>query len=116
MRVLNIEIKQVVHETMIFESPVMDLVFSGEGKFMASFFKNGKIVIFKINLDENEYLPVKNIDYEFPNAHYHSISFSADGSLLANISSNANTVTIWETKNFSLKYSLDLTGEVISKI
>ena len=59
---------------------------------------------------------MKNIDYEFPNAHYHSLSFSSDGSLLANISSNANTVTIWETNNFSLKYYVDMTGEVISKI
>jgi len=25
-------------------------------------------------------------------------------------------VTIWETKNFSLKFHLDLTGDVISKI
>ena len=36
--------------------------------------------------------------------------------MLANISSNANTITVWETRNFSLRYSLDVTGDVISKI
>ena len=35
---------------------------------------------------------------------------------MANISSNANTVTIWETVNFSLRYHLDITGDIISKI
>ena len=43
-------------------------------------FKNGKIVIFNI---ENEYSPVKNIDYEFPNGNYFSLSFSPDERLLA---------------------------------
>ena len=36
--------------------------------------------------------------------------------MLANISSNANTITIWETFNFSLRYKLDVTGDLISKI
>ena len=35
---------------------------------------------------------------------------------MANISSNANTVTIWETRNFSLRYHLDITGDIISKM
>jgi WD40 repeat protein len=35
---------------------------------------------------------------------------------LANISSNANTITVWETRNFSLRYHLDVTGDIISKI
>lgn len=35
---------------------------------------------------------------------------------MANISSNANNVTVWETKNFSLKFHLDLTGDIIQKI
>lgn len=39
-----------------------------------------------------------------------------DSSLLANISSNANTITVWETRNFSLRYHLDVTGDIISKI
>ena len=47
---------------------------------------------------------------------YYSLSFSPDGKYLANISSNANNVTIWETKNFSLKFHLDLTGDIIAKI
>lgn len=36
--------------------------------------------------------------------------------MLANISSNANTITVWETRNFSLRYHLDITGDIISKI
>ena len=98
---------------MIFESPVMDIQFSKTGKFMAVFYKNAKIVIFNI---EKECKPIKNIDYEFPNNEHFSLSFSPDGAYLANISSNANTITIWETKNFSLRWYIDLTGEVISKI
>lgn len=35
---------------------------------------------------------------------------------MANISSNANNITVWETKNFSLKFHLDLTGDIIQKI
>lgn len=80
---------------------------------MAVFYKNAKIVIFNI---EKECKPIKNIDYEFPNNEHFSLSFSPDGAYLANISSNANTITIWETKNFSLRWYIDLTGEVISKI
>jgi WD40 repeat protein len=59
---------------------------------------------------------VKNIDYEFPNDNYFSVSFSPDDKYLANISSNANNVTVWETKNFSLKFHLDLTGDIVSKV
>lgn len=65
---------------------------------------------------EKGYQPVKTIDYDFPNDNYFSLAFSPNGKYLANISSNANTVTIWETKNFSLKFHLDLTGEIITKI
>ena len=100
---------------MIFESSVMDIKFSPKGKFLAVFFKNAKIVIFNLEM-EDKMQPVKNIDYEFPNANYFSLGFSPDDSLLANISSNANTITIWETKNFSLRWMVDLTGEIISKI
>lgn len=110
----DIKERKMVHETMIFQSSVMDIKFSPEGKFMATFFKNGKIVVFK--LDGDEFTPVKNIDYEFPNANYFSLSFSPNDTYLANISSNANTITIWETRNFSLRWYIDLTGEVISKI
>lgn len=61
-------------------------------------------------------MPIKNIDYELPNSNYCSLSFSPDSSLLANISSNANTITVWETRNFSLRYHLDVTGDIISKL
>lgn len=40
---------------------------------MAVFFKNAKIVIINTEL---EFIPVKNIDYEFPNANYFSVDFS----------------------------------------
>jgi WD40 repeat protein len=105
--------RKMIHETMVFDSCVMDISFAKNGKFMAVFFKNGRIVIINI---EFEFTPVKNIDYEFPNGNYFSIDFSPDGSLLANISSNANTITVWETKNFSLRYYCDFTGEIISKL
>lgn len=114
LRMFDISERKMVHETMIFQSAVMDIGFSPEGKFMATFFKNGKIVIF--NLENEEYTPVKNIDYEFPNANYFSLSFSPEDLYMANISSNANIITIWETRNFSLRWYIDLTGEVISKI
>lgn len=80
---------------------------------MAVFFKNGKIVIVNTELD---FTPIKNIDYEFPNGNYFSLDFSPDGAMIANISSNANTITVWETRNFSLKHYCDFTGEVITKI
>ena len=35
---------------------------------------------------------------------------------MANISSNANIITIWETRNFTLRWYIDLTGEIISKV
>lgn len=115
LRVVDLEQMKIIHETMLFQSPVMDICFSQDNKFMSVFFKCGKIVI--INKERpGEFLPVKNIDYELPNSNYCSLSFSPDSSMLANISSNANTVTVWETRNFSLRYYLDLTGEIISKI
>lgn len=114
LRVFDIAERKMVHETMIFQSPIMDISFSPQCKFMATFFKNGKIVIF--NLDNGEYTAVKNIDYEFPNANYFSLDFSTDDHYLANISSNANIITVWETRNFSLRWYIDLTGEVISKV
>ena len=115
LRILDLEQMKIVHETMLFQSPVMDIEFSLDNRFMAVFFKSGKIVI--INKERpGEFLPVKNIDYELPNQNYCSLSFSIDSSMLANISSNANIITVWETRNFSLRYHLDLTGDVISKI
>lgn len=96
---------------MIFEASVMDIKYSV--KFMAVFYKNSKIVIF--NIEGNEMKPVKNIDYEFPSSFF-SLSFSPDGAYLANISSNSNIITVWETRNFGLKWYVDLTGETLSKL
>lgn len=45
---------------------------------MAVFYQNAKIVIFNLQ-NENEYKPVKNIDYEFPNTENFSLCFSPDG-------------------------------------
>jgi len=115
LRILDLDQMKIVFETMLFQSPVMDIEFSLDNRFMAVFFKSGKIVI--MNKERpGEFLPVKNIDYEMPNSNYCSLAFSADSTLLANISSNANTITVWETRNFSLRYYLDLTGDTISKL
>lgn len=44
----------------------MDIEFALDNRFMAVFFKSGKIVI--INKERpGEFSPVKNIDYELPN-------------------------------------------------
>jgi hypothetical protein len=87
---------KIIHETLLFQSPVVDIEFSSDNKFMGVFYKVGKIVI--INKErEGEFLPVKNIDYELPNPNFCSLSFAPDSSMLANVSSNANTITIWET-------------------
>lgn len=80
---------------------------------MGIFYKSSQIVIFNV---EKGYQPIKTIDYDFPNDNYFSLCFSPDGKYMANVSSNANNVTVWETKNFSLKFHLDLTGEIIQKI
>jgi WD40 repeat protein len=82
---------------------------------MAVFFKCGKIVI--LNMEKaGEFTAIKNIEFGKPNQSYQSLTFSPDSSLLANISSNTNIITVLETRNFSLKYSVDLTGDLISKI
>ena len=114
LRILDLSEMKIVHETLLFQSPVMDIDFSLNNKFMAVFYKSGKIVI--INKEKGKFTPVKNIDYELPNSNYCSLSFSPDSTMLANISSNANTVTVWETRNFSLRYHLDITGDIIQKL
>jgi WD40 repeat protein len=98
---------------MIFESSIKDLKYSGDGRFLASICENSRITIHDA---EKEYAPIKNIDYDFPNNNYFSLDFSQDGNLMANISTNANTITIWETTNFTLRYEMDLTGNLIYKI
>ena len=113
LRVFDLQQNKLHFETMIYEDPIVDITFSDDNKFMSVFHKSSKIVIFNM---EKGYQPVKTIDYDFPNNNYFSLTFSPNGKYLANISSNANTITIWETKNFSLKFHLDLTGDIISKI
>jgi len=61
-------------------------------------------------------VPIKTIDYDFPNNNYFSLDFSSEGNLMANISTNANTVTVWETINFTLRYEIDLTGNLLYKL
>lgn len=115
LRILDLDLMQIVHETLLFQSPIMDIEFSRNNKYLAVFFKSGKIVI--INKETPGFFqPIKNIDYELPNQNYCSLSFTPDSSMMANISSNANTITVWETRNFSLKYHLDLTGDIITKV
>lgn len=80
---------------------------------LAAMCENSWIIIFDV---KNSYSPIKTLDYDFPNNNYFSLDFSLDGKLLANISTNANTITVWETDNFTLKYKLDLTGQLISKL
>ena len=62
------------------------------------------------------YQPIKNIDVPLPFHTYCSVTFSPDSQLLANVSSNGNTITVWETRNFTLRYELDVTGDLITKI
>jgi len=103
---------EVVYETLLIQSPVMDVDFSKDNRFMSVFFKSGQIVIVN-KARPGVFQPVKNIEFEMPSYNYCSLSFSPDSSLMANIGSNANQVTVWETRNFSLRYSLDLTGDTI---
>eukprot|EP00347_Sterkiella_histriomuscorum_P023802 403333335 len=113
LRIFDLQQGKLLAETMIYESPIMDIQYSPDNRFLGIFYKSSKIVIFNV---EKGYQPIKTIDYEFPNDNYFSLDFSADGKYMANISSNANNITVWETKNFSLKFHLDLTGDIIQKI
>jgi WD40 repeat protein len=94
---------------------VRDVDFSRDNRLMGVFFKSGKIVI--VNKERaGEFTPIKNIDFELPDQNYFSLAFSPDSAFMANTSSNANIITVWETRNFSLRFSLDVTGDTISKL
>ena len=113
VRVFDALSNKQVMENLIYESPIRAIKFSPDERFLAVMCENSRIVVFAV---QNEFAVVKTIDYDFPNNNYYSIDFSRDGSYLANISTNANTITVWETDNFTLKYKLDLTGEIIRKL
>ncbi len=88
--------------------------YSADGDTLAVMDVRGKIVF--LDAKERRYEPFKTIESESVNPNYVSMCFSPDDELFAHIGSNANVVCIWETTNYSLKYRLDLPGEVISKI
>jgi len=48
LRIFTMKDCKMDHETMIFQSEVMDIQFDSVGKFLAVFYKNGKIVIFNL--------------------------------------------------------------------
>lgn len=75
---------------------------------------NGKICL--LDARERRYETFKTIEVDNANTVYMDIAFSADDELFGHIGSNANTVCLWETTNYSLKYRLDCAGEVISKL
>ena len=113
VRVFDSVLSKLIYENMIFESSIKDLKFSKEGRLLASIHENSRIVIFDV---EKDFAPIKTFDYDFPNNNYFSIDFSNEGNLMANISTNANTITIWETINFTLRYEIDLTGNLLYKL
>ena len=45
LRILDLNEMKIVHETLLFQSPVMAIEFSLDNRFMAEFFRSGKIVI-----------------------------------------------------------------------
>jgi WD40 repeat protein len=90
------------HEVMVYDSKVTGIAFSKCGKFMASVYLNGKLVIF--NIERGDCKPVNNKEIESPHQIYAGLDFSPDGAYLANIGTNSSMITIWETKNFSLRW------------
>lgn len=113
VRIFDSILSKVIYENMVFESWIKDLRFSSDGRLLASISENSRIVIHDA---EKEFIPIKTIDYDFPNNNYFSLDFSKEGNLMANISTNANTITIWETINFTLRYEIDLTGNLLYKL
>lgn len=90
------------------------LCYSWDGATVAVLDIKGRV--FLIDAREKRYEQFKTIETDHINSNYSDMCFSPDNELFAHIGSNANVVCIWETTNYSLKYQLDLPGEVISKI
>jgi len=88
--------------------------YSHDGLTLAAIDGGGKIML--IDAKERRYEVFKTIQIESVNHNYLDMEFSPDNDLFGHIGSNANTVCLWETMNYTLKYQLDLTGDVISKI
>ena len=94
---------------------ILSLVrYSADGDTLAVMDARGKIML--LDSRDNRYEPFKTIESDAINPNYVHMCFSPDGELFAHIGSNANVVCIWETTNYSLKYRLDLPGEVIAKV
>ena len=90
------------------------ICYSKDGSTLATIDAYGKILL--LDARERRYEVFKVIEVDNAIANYLDIDFSPDGDLLGHIGSNANVVCLWETMNYSLKYSLDCTGEIISKM
>jgi WD40 repeat protein len=100
---------------MLFEAAVMDVQFTQTVKFMGVFYRNSKLVIF--NMEDSQAVPIKNIDFEFPLGRTsYSLAFSADSKFIAHVSSNANTVQVWEMKSLEPKWTVDLIGDTVTKV
>ena len=41
LRIIDLDEMAVVHETLLFEAPIMDIAFSPDNRFMAVFHKTG---------------------------------------------------------------------------
>lgn len=75
LRVLDLSEMQIVYESLLVQSPVMDISFSLDNRLLAVFFKSGKIYI--INKERPGFFqPIKDIDFELPNQNYLSCCFS----------------------------------------
>jgi WD40 repeat protein len=110
IRIFDLYKLELYFETMTNSSEIKDLQFSPDSKFLSVIDRDSRISIY--NVDKK--LAIKNIDFSCPNDNYFSLAFSQNSELMANISTNANMITIWETTNFSLKFPpIDLTGDIL---
>lgn len=108
VRIFDLNQYELYYETMTNNTEVKDLQFSPDSRLLATIDKDSRILMISV---ENK-LSIKNIDFNCADSSLFSLAFSPNSELFANISTNANTITIWETQNFSLRYPpIDLTGQ-----
>jgi len=100
--------------TKISGEELKSVIYSNDGSTLAVMDAHGKIIF--VDTKEKHYEVFKTISTDLVNPNYLDMSFSPDNELFAHIGNNANTICIWETANYSLKYQLDLPGEIISKL